>query len=58
MNPNSELVTVKELAKLWRSSPRTIYRLVEQGMPSIRLGPRIMRFDLEALNAWLQEHSA
>jgi predicted DNA-binding transcriptional regulator AlpA len=53
-----ELLPAEELAKLWRTSARTIYRLHSQGMPGIRLGPRILRFDPEAIASWLDEQAA
>jgi excisionase family DNA binding protein len=53
-----EFERVEETAKRWRTSPRTVYRLVEQGMPAIRLGPRILRFDPEAVDRWLAERAS
>lgn len=37
-------VTVKELAEYWEVSRRVIYKQINAGtLPSIRLGPRLMR---------------
>lgn len=47
----SELLTVKEVAKLIRVSPMTVYRAVELGtLPHVRFGRtiRVDRADLEA----------
>ena len=52
-----ELMTVKELAALWRQHPATIYRKVAVGeVPAVRLGDghgalRIRRSQIEALLA-------
>ena len=52
-----ELMTVKELAALWRQHPATIYRKVAAGeVPAVRLGDghgalRIPRSQVEALLA-------
>lgn len=48
-----ELMTIREAAEYLRVSPRTIYRLIEQGdLPVYRVSPRrlvVKRADLEAL---------
>jgi excisionase family DNA binding protein len=45
-------LTVKECAEHLQCSTITVYRLSSEGrLPSVRVG-RLLRFDLEALQAW------
>jgi excisionase family DNA binding protein len=47
------LVTAKELACLLHATPRWVYLQVETNdLPAYRLG-RSLRFDLDAVEAWL-----
>ena len=48
------MLTLKELAKELSVSTKTIYNLIERGMPNIRVG-RVYRFKLAAVNEWLKE---
>ena len=51
----SELLTVQEVAKLWRQHPATIYRKIQSGeLHAVRLGDetaalRIRRVELERI---------
>ena len=49
------LLTAAELARHLRITRRWVYDQVEShGMPAYRLGPRALRFDLVAVEAWLE----
>jgi excisionase family DNA binding protein len=49
------LLTTAELAQHLRVTRRWVYDQVEShAMPAYRLGPRSLRFDLVAVEAWLE----
>jgi excisionase family DNA binding protein len=48
------LVDVDECADHWGISRASVYNLLKEGLPSIRIG-RLRRFDLAACSAWLAE---
>jgi excisionase family DNA binding protein len=51
--PARRLVTVGPIAELLQAEPATIYRLVREGrLPAVRLG-RYLRFDLVAIERWI-----
>ena len=46
----TELLTTPELARLLKLQPETVRRLVRRGqIPSIRLSPKIVRYDADAV---------
>jgi excisionase family DNA binding protein len=48
------LLTVSGVAELLAVSERMVYYLVaDQGLPAIRVGKQTLRFDSEAVRAWL-----
>lgn len=52
------LLTLKEVAKLLRLSPQTLYKMLEQGeIPAVKIGSQ-WRFDREQLKSWLENHGA
>ncbi len=52
------LLTLKEVAKLLRLSPQTLYKMLEQGeIPAVKIGSQ-WRFDREQLKSWLNRHTA
>ncbi len=52
------LLTLKEVAKLLRLSPQTLYKMLEQGeIPAVKIGSQ-WRFDREQLRSWLESHGA
>lgn len=53
------LLSVADVAALLQVSRPTIYRLVaDNGLPSIRLGERTLRFRLADVEAWLDGRRA
>lgn len=51
------LINYKKAAEFLDMPMGTLYALVHQKrIPHVRLGNRMVRFDLEALQAWLDEH--
>lgn len=51
----SRLITVKELEQLLKVSRDTIYRWrKEQGLPYKVIGKGSVRFDIEAVNKWIE----
>lgn len=55
----NDLLTVPEVAALLRISVGATYSLVTSGrIPHLRLGPRTIRFERGAVEAWLAEQSA
>lgn len=50
-----ELLTAKEVAGLWRVSPKTVIRWARSGrLPSIALGARSVRFDRGEMERWFE----
>ena len=51
------LLTVKEVAKLLRLSPQTLYTMLNDGdIPAIRVGNQ-WRFDNESLKNWIAQQA-
>jgi excisionase family DNA binding protein len=50
-----QLLTVPEVATRLRVSPRTVRRLIDRGLPAVRLGPpgASIRVDVNELEDWL-----
>lgn len=46
-----KLLTVKEVAKYLGVSIRQIYRLIDKGMPSLRVG-KYHRFNKDDIDSW------
>ena len=55
---DDELLTIKEVASLLKTSEVTIYRLMRQGeLPCIKKGKRFTRIRKTDLEAFLQRHT-
>ncbi len=53
-----KLVKAGFLAEQWEVAPATIYRLAASGeLPCVRLSGRVIRFDLNVIETWLQERA-
>jgi excisionase family DNA binding protein len=51
-----KLLTVSDVAAMLQVSRRQVYRLVEDaGLPVLRVGPKSLRVDPEALAGWLSD---
>lgn len=51
----NDYLTTEDVAKMLRVSKPTVRKAVEQqGLPAIRLG-RVVRFERQAVEAWLAE---
>ena len=49
-----KLLTAEEVADFLSVDPATVYRWVEAGrLPAFRLGPGAIRFDPDAVEAWV-----
>ena len=49
-----DLLTIKEVAKLLRLSPQTLYKMLEHGeIPAMRIGKQ-WRFERDSVRDWLQ----
>jgi predicted DNA-binding transcriptional regulator AlpA len=54
MPPVRQLVSLAVILEMFDISRPTLEMLIaEQGFPVIKLSPRVRRFDLEAVNAWI-----
>lgn len=52
----NEYLTTDDVAKLLRVSKPTVRKAVaKQGLPAIRLGEKVLRFERRAVEAWLEE---
>jgi len=50
-----ELLTTSELSEALGISPRTIFAWKkERGLPFVNLGPRLIRYDFEKIEIWLE----
>lgn len=49
-------LTIKDVTKMLQIKPATLYAWVAQGMiPHLKIG-RLLRFDPEEIEVWLQDH--
>lgn len=55
---SENLLTKAELAQRLRVTGRTIDRYREEGLPTIPLSSRALRFDWDKVLAWLSDRSA
>ena len=56
MEQSTELLTTRELAKRLRVSPETVRGWARRGaIPVLRLSPKVIRYELEAVLAALTE---
>lgn len=55
--PKSRLSDLNEVARYLHVSRHTIYRLIDKGLPVLRVG-WVLRFDLPEVLTWLQEQTA
>lgn len=51
----AKLLTVKEVSEYLRVSIRQVYRLIESGMPSRKVG-KYHRFDKIDIDNWTKKH--
>ena len=57
MNVNKKLLNIKELSDYLKIPANTLYSWVSQKrIPHIKVG-RLNRFDIEAINKWIEENS-
>lgn len=49
------LIDVNQLQKELKVSRKTVFDLIKQGMPSVRLSERILRFDKEEVMHWVKQ---
>jgi len=50
-----ELFTINELSELLGVSSRTIFAWKkERGLPFVKLGPRLIRYDFDSVEDWLE----
>lgn len=54
--PKSRLVDLNEVARYLHVSRATIYRLIDKGLPCLRVG-WVIRFDLSLVLSWLAEYT-
>jgi excisionase family DNA binding protein len=53
----TELMTYDELCARYGFKRGTVYSMVHEGrIPHIRLGPRFVRFEVSAIDAWIRSH--
>ncbi|MGA1354446.1 MAG: helix-turn-helix domain-containing protein [Candidatus Limnocylindrus sp.] len=53
---SDKLLNAKQIADFLGISTDKVYVLVrEAGMPHLRLGPRLLRFDREAVRSWASQ---
>lgn len=57
MNDQKTLLTTQELAQHLRCTERHIQNLMKDGLPHIRVSERMLRFDLDTVNAWLAQRT-
>jgi len=50
-----ELFTINELSEELGISPRTVFAWKkERGLPFVKLGPRLIRYDFDSVEDWLE----
>jgi excisionase family DNA binding protein len=53
-SPRAQYVTVKDAAARFNLGERTIYRMIEGGLPTVRAG-RAIRINPQDLEKWLED---
>lgn len=53
----AQLLTITELARYLSVSHSSLYRLIDSGLPHLRIGS-VLRFDLPVVMAWFADHTA
>ena len=56
MNNNNQLLTIDEARSILRVGRNTMYSLVREGLPALRLGKQI-RIPLNAMLDWMEQHT-
>jgi len=51
----SQFVTTQEVARMLSVTRSTLYLYRKQGMPHVMLTPRTVRYDLAAVERWLNQ---
>lgn len=54
-NTKEKLISKKQLAEYLQVSEMTIDRWRKQGLPWTRAGVKLVRFDLDKVNKWLND---
>lgn len=52
------LVGVKEIATRLNVSRPTVFELIKEGMPAIRISERILRFDPDEVMLWIKNKAS
>jgi len=52
------LVGVKDIAIRLNVSRVTVFELIKEGMPSIRISERILRFDPDEVMSWIKNKAS
>lgn len=52
----SKLLTEKQLCDVLQVGRVFLYMCRERGMPFVRLGAKIVRYDYEAVMAWMEDY--
>ncbi|SEO25251.1 hypothetical protein SAMN04487895_10684 [Paenibacillus sophorae] len=50
------LVTAKRVCEKYNICRRTLNYWLNDGLPCYRLGYRLLRFDMEAVNGWIRQN--
>lgn len=56
MQANNQLLTIDEARSILRVGRNTMYSLVREGLPALRLGKQI-RIPLNAMLDWMERHT-
>ena len=57
MMPKKRLLTIREAAEYISVTPNALYKLMYQGqIPTLRLGERRIRFDVNELERWFHKN--
>lgn len=49
------LVGIKEIQQRLQVSRKTVFDLMNQGMPNVRISERILRFDPDEVMMWIKQ---
>ena len=52
----SQILTVTELCEFLKVGRKFIYQCRQMGMPYLKLGNKLVRYDLDAVMVWLQDN--
>lgn len=56
LNMEEPLLTRQEVADFFNVGTRTVFNWMQEGMPHLRIGPRLLRFEKKQIEIWYKHN--